>query len=91
MGHPKAQVSPSGKAVMLTLPISELMKGTATLSDTVTFNGKMFELKIENGLPNLATHCLSSRFAVCLTETKPDPITILIPNAFQNPTINENS
>ncbi len=37
VGHPKAQVSPSGKAVMLTLPISELMKGTATLSDTVTF------------------------------------------------------
>lgn len=37
VSHPKAQLSPSGKAVMLTLPISELMKGTGTLSETVTF------------------------------------------------------
>ncbi|MBI1227493.1 MAG: hypothetical protein GC192_19835 [Bacteroidetes bacterium] len=37
LSHPKAQLSPSGKAVMLTLPLSELMKGTGTLSETVTF------------------------------------------------------
>ncbi len=37
VSHPKAQLSPSGKAVMLTLPLAELMKGTGTLSDTVTF------------------------------------------------------
>jgi hypothetical protein len=37
VGNPKAQLSPSGKAVMLTLPISELMKGTGTVSNTVTF------------------------------------------------------
>jgi hypothetical protein len=37
VGHPKAQLSPSGKAVMLTLPLSELMKGTGSLSNTVTF------------------------------------------------------
>lgn len=37
VSNPKAQLSPSGKAVMLRLPLSELMKGTSTLSDTVTF------------------------------------------------------
>lgn len=37
VSHPKAQLSPSGKAVMLQLPISELLKGTGTLSETVTF------------------------------------------------------
>lgn len=37
VGHPKAQLSPSGKAVMLTLPLSDLMKGTSTLANTVTF------------------------------------------------------
>jgi hypothetical protein len=37
VSHPKAQLSPSGKAVMLQLPLSELIKGTGTLSETVTF------------------------------------------------------
>ncbi|MBI5915671.1 MAG: hypothetical protein HY842_09860 [Bacteroidetes bacterium] len=35
--HPKAQLSPSGKAVMLTLPVSELMQGTGTLANTISF------------------------------------------------------
>ena len=37
VSHPKAQLSPSGKSVMLTLPLSELMKGSGTISETVTF------------------------------------------------------
>ncbi|MCC6727007.1 MAG: hypothetical protein IT258_21070 [Saprospiraceae bacterium] len=37
LGNPKAQLSPSGKAVMLTLPLSDLMKGTATVANTVSF------------------------------------------------------
>jgi len=37
VSHPKAQLSPSGKAVMLRLPLSELMKGSGTMSETVTF------------------------------------------------------
>ncbi len=37
LGNPKAQLSPSGKAVMLTLPLSELMKGTGTVANTVNF------------------------------------------------------
>jgi hypothetical protein len=37
VSHPKAQLSPSGKAVMLQLPLSDLLKGTATLTETVTF------------------------------------------------------
>jgi hypothetical protein len=37
VGNPKAQLSPSGKAVMLTLPLSELMKGSGTVANTVNF------------------------------------------------------
>lgn len=37
VSHPKAQLSPSGKAVMLQLPLADLLKGTGTLSETVTF------------------------------------------------------
>lgn len=37
VGNPKAQLSPSGKAVMLTLPIAELMKGSGTVANTVSF------------------------------------------------------
>ena len=33
----KAQVSPSGKAIMLQLPVADLIKGTATLSNTIGF------------------------------------------------------
>jgi hypothetical protein len=37
VGNPKAQLSPSGKAVMLSLPLSELMKGSSTVANTVNF------------------------------------------------------
>ncbi len=37
LGNPKAQLSPSGKAVMLTVPLAELMKGTGTVANTVSF------------------------------------------------------
>ncbi len=33
----KAQVSPSGKAIMLQLPVADLVKGTGTLSNTIGF------------------------------------------------------
>lgn len=33
----KAQISPSGKAIMLQLPVADLLKGTGTLANTIGF------------------------------------------------------
>lgn len=35
--HPSAQLSPSGRAIMLQLPLSDLAKGTGTMANKITF------------------------------------------------------